>query len=389
MRRTSLSPYSIGLLVAILVVIFFAFQSSRKKGEYLFSAGKLTPAHAFLEAKCQSCHQGPFQKIEDSSCLSCHSVSEHSKQHPILEKRCVDCHGEHSGEANRTPKESALCLECHKDLKAVNPNTKLAPIHSFDDHPEFNIAMTDPGTVKLNHTLHMKKQLQSPNGATSLRCDSCHKLTADLKSIQPVTFEENCRSCHALSFDDRLPASAVPHGDTDAAFQFLIGEYAKLFGGGKADNSISELREVPGREKNAEKQHTAIIESARQAENVLFTKTACQLCHAVAERQGFTENQSRYEIKKADIKSTWFTHARFSHAAHQNVSCISCHKGAETSKDTSDVNLPSLKECSSCHMQAGKNAGVPSECSMCHAYHVSEILKEKVFSESIGGSANK
>jgi hypothetical protein len=55
------------------------------------------------------------------------------------------------------------------------------------------------------------------------------------------------------------------------------------------------------------------------------------------------------------------------------VSCASCHNKTETSKETSDVLIPSVKVCQECH-HSGANAA-ESRCFECHTYH--DWSKEK------------
>src|ERR1700729_1911173 len=45
-------------------------------------------------------------------------------------------------------------------------------------HPEFAASPSgsiDPGTIKLNHAIHLKHNLRGPNGMVQLDCDDCHR----------------------------------------------------------------------------------------------------------------------------------------------------------------------------------------------------------------------
>lgn len=72
--------------------------------------------------------------------------------------------------------------------------------------------------------------------------------------------------------------------------------------------------------------------------------------------------------------------AIFSHGAHEEVKCESCHEGARTSSQTSDVLLPKIDSCRTCHSAAGGvhqsegNKTVKSDCIMCHSYHESLLM---------------
>ena len=64
----------------------------------------------------------------------------------------------------------------------------------------------------------------------------------------------------------------------------------------------------------------------------------------------------------------WFNHAVFDHSAHAAVRCDSCHSLALTSTKTSDVLIPGIESCRSCHSGTG-NASAESGCFLCHQYH--------------------
>src|SRR5207248_6604744 len=132
-----------------------------------------------------------------------------------------------------------------------HPDTQFASrIHSLQDgHPEFaalrsvaGVPTSDPGTIKLNHAIHMKPIRRGPNGLlVNLECGNCHRPTAadadltysdanyraatvsysetdeflplrldSLKAPKPVTdreriasvkFANACASSHLLKFD--------------------------------------------------------------------------------------------------------------------------------------------------------------------------------------------
>lgn len=72
--------------------------------------------------------------------------------------------------------------------------------------------------------------------------------------------------------------------------------------------------------------------------------------------------------------------AIFSHGAHEEVKCESCHEGARTSSKTSDVLLPKVESCRTCHSAlggphpTGGHSTVRSDCIMCHSYHESLLM---------------
>jgi hypothetical protein len=76
------------------------------------------------------------------------------------------------------------CGECHADLKTKNGATSYAAhIRSLEDgHPQFAAlrdGSSDPGTLKLNHEIHMQPIRRGPNGpVVNLECGNCHRPAA-------------------------------------------------------------------------------------------------------------------------------------------------------------------------------------------------------------------
>lgn len=409
------SPYFWGLLIAVLcgfVYLLFPIASNNWSS---WNPGPLHSGHAMIANDCNSCHTKPFQAVEDSACASCHQVSEHAKldgqlaivhnsKHLEL-KGCVDCHVEHRGENAFIPRESKLCADCHSDLTQYSKSPESDSFASFADHSEFaltlgsipegsipqssaRVRMSDKSALKdlnplaFNHAVHMKEGLKSPEGKVSLTCEGCHQFPHAQQLGTPITFEKNCRSCHELSFDDRLPNSKVPHGDSEAVYHYLLGEYSKLLG---VEMPVIEnkefVRALPGKSdqkpKDNAKQIAAVMAEARSSERVLFTNTSCQLCHSISEKEDPSNLGSKFEVKKPNIPQRWFTKAHFSHSAHEIASCESCHDTARNSKETTDVLLPGIQNCRSCHVEQGHKGLVPSDCSSCHDYHGAEPLRSE------------
>ena len=60
------------------------------------------------------------------------------------------------------------------------------------------------------------------------------------------------------------------------------------------------------------------------------------------------------------------TRALFDHAPHViQADCASCHASVETSGLATDVNVPGVETCQSCHRPNEARAG----CETCHVYH--------------------
>lgn len=379
----------------------------------LWNSGPISNPHRMIENNCKACHAKPFEPVRDKECMSCHQLTAHAPtlakaaaEHPEINFRCAECHHEHNGTEGILEKSSQLCITCHGELDKLVPGTKHPSITSFYRHPEFRVTIpqydengdaTEPKRVsftddvirdttrlKLNHRKHLVKDLRSPDGPKTLDCADCHRFSADLKTIVPITFEANCRSCHPLGFDERLPDRQVPHGGTDIVYNFVYAEYAKLFLNTEKENTRQDFvrRFKPGREVESEapsidftKQF--VEQESRKAEQELFTRTACFLCHEVRPATDTGPGKSNFRVLRPNLPQRWMPETIFSHGTHQELSCDSCHHGVRTSAETSDVLLPRIADCRSCHKQQDQPGKVVSNCSMCHSYHQPEKLPDK------------
>src|SRR5260370_35720987 len=172
----------------------------------------MSEAHAVLEKECSACHlqqAGAFYgKAADSACLGCHDRPAHHVAQTSIPK-CASCHSEHRGRISVTAAPNQACAECHSDLKAIRGGAQYAShIRSFEDgHPEFAAlrsvesgAVKDPGTVKLNHAIHMKPIRGGPNGPNvQLECGNCHRITA---ADADLTYTDPKYSAATVSYTD-------------------------------------------------------------------------------------------------------------------------------------------------------------------------------------------
>jgi predicted CXXCH cytochrome family protein len=368
-----------------------------------WSSGPVSNSHRIIEADCQKCHAEPFQPVKDEECLTCHQLTSHAKdmhafttQHPKLEMRCAECHMEHNGDAGLITKDADFCVGCHADITSLKADTTLLNVPSFETHPEFRVSVRDASgmvsrvaitdtnravdstQIKLNHEVHLKAGLRGRDGPVTLECSSCHRLSKNFALFEPISFERDCRDCHSLGFDERIPDAQVPHGDAEGVYPALFTEYTKLLLLTGADatgvSGRESARVLPGQESQLKTEPadvSVVARSAREAEREMFTKTGCFLCHSYAEKpeQDRTDTNSHYTISEAKIPNVWLPGARFSHGAHEEFSCESCHEKARNSRKTSDLLLPHKQLCQQCHSQEHKAGYVSSGCAECHSYH--------------------
>jgi hypothetical protein len=384
--------------------------SSVVPSDNLWSPGPLHAAHAFIGNDCNACHTSPFAPIENVQCTSCHSNVEHHV--PVTstdiglfdQKRCGDCHVEHAETPSVVSRDQRLCSDCHSDLKARSPKTQLLNVADFGkNHPDFRVTVLQgrespkggvdwtnvrldllPGVKRFershltfSHAQHLaRKGIKGPDGDEVLRCANCHTPDASGRMMQPIQMEKHCSRCHSLRFDENDPATTVPHGDIDGVYRTLISHFSRQLLEGRTGNlRTSALTRRPGgraQTLSREEQGRALDWAEQQsllAARDLFEKRVCVDCHEVTklpQRQGFQQ----WRVEPVKLTQTWMPRARFDHKAHKTTECVTCHAGANVSKTSGDVLMPAITECRTCHTGANQKDKLPSDCLMCHQFHL-------------------
>jgi hypothetical protein len=431
------AKFWLSLLLPLLALVWIAWRGF--SGDHrVYSSGRMSEAHAILEKECATCHvqrAGAFSaKAADWACLACHDgPMHHGSQTKSLE--CSACHMEHRGRVNIKAASNQSCAECHADLKAASGTLRLAShIHSFEDgHPQFAALReggSDPGTIKLNHAVHMKPIRQGPTGPiVNLECGNCHRPTAanaDLtyadpkyraasvsynasdeflpvhagaltaprpangrELMAPVKFASACASCHLLTFDKRFD-EGVPHDKPEIVHAFLAKQFREYIATHPSEVRVTRdpNRDLTGKPLPPEVRVLTpaqwVAERTADAEELLARKT-CKQCHTLAPVEKSSQRKieissaqrgatgiSRVpaelpDIAPANITLQWMPHARFDHGAHTGFTCVGCHEKVLTSTESSDVLLPRMATCQTCHAPGADHA--ESRCFECHTYH--------------------
>lgn len=194
-----------------------------------------------------------------------------------------------------------------------------------------------------------------------LRLDPGRELMA------PVRFATACSGCHRLTFDRRF-GQGVPHDKPEIVHPFVVKKFQEYISA-----HPTELRVASGPDRNLAGRplpprvqvFTAaqwVVERTAEAEELLWRKT-CKQCHELTISSGSPLPQ----IVPAQVKTEWMPHAKFNHDAHRGFTCASCHAKALTSTESSDILLPGIATCKTCHALGPGHAD--SRCSECHTYH--------------------
>ncbi|MBI3670167.1 MAG: hypothetical protein HY237_10355 [Acidobacteria bacterium] len=378
----------------------------------VYSSGALSSAHAVLAAECGLCHisrAGVFREhANDQACLACHDGPIHHANQTFTPS-CASCHAEHRGPVRLAAISDRNCTQCHANLQARSgPPAYERIIEGFSArHPQIGVLRTgkgDPGTIKLNHMLHMKPIRVGPNGPiTQLECEDCHRTPAmnepwrfaETKPaitpaaakpdplapaptralMTPPKYAKTCAACHLLTFDRRFQDNeVVPHDTPEVIHGFLVKKFAAYVAAHPLELRVVREpdRSVTGRPVPASVRVLTplqwVAERTAEAEELLWRKT-CKQCHALH----FPSGAALPQVASSNITVRWMPQAVFDHEKHRMMTCVSCHAGADTSQATSDVLLPGIATCRSCHHPGEDAAG--ARCFECHTYH--DWSKEK------------
>jgi len=208
--------------------------------------------------------------------------------------------------------------------------------------------------------------------------------------MAPVRFAYACAGCHSLAFDKRFD-EGVPHDKPEVVQAFLVKKFSEYIAAHPGEMRV--MRD-PGRDLTGKPiaptarvltQTQWVRERTAEAEDLLWRKT-CKQCHTLSyptrdagrripqSIQPIDESSNIRstagglpEIASAKITLQWMPHARFDHDAHRGFSCVSCHEKAMRSTETSEVLLPGIATCKTCHAPGPGHA--ESRCFECHTYH--------------------
>ncbi|MET1110696.1 MAG: cytochrome c3 family protein [Allosphingosinicella sp.] len=410
---------------------------ARFHADEIWSSGSLSSAHAGLSGNCTACHVKPFEAVRDTACKTCHDkVHDHAdpfrlararpdlgrwrrielafkEQFDIPPGRCVECHTEHEGKKEMPVTAQRFCADCHGDLKRKLPDTPLLDAGDFGRaHPQFSPVLIagwngerpqlrrlslsgrprEDSGLKFPHALHlsrtsgvaqMARRLSGRYGfGQALECKDCHDPAPDGARFQPVDMEEDCAMCHDLAFDrSGGTLRTLRHGEPAQVVADLRDFYR---GRGLPRPSVlaPAARRRPGDSPDLRNriQFARGPGSAERAIRGIFSPGgACWGCHQV---EAPPAGSLDFRIRPVAFPLRYLHKGWFDHRAHATQSCSSCH-AAERSSASSDLLIPDLGSCRTCHGGEGSSKPVPSSCAMCHDYHMdagapSMLIRQRV-----------
>jgi len=410
---------------------------ARFHADELWSSGSLSQAHAGLKSNCTACHVKPFEAVRDTACKTCHSrVHDHAdpfrlaRARPDLSRwrrielafkekfdippgRCVECHTEHEGRQQMPVTAQRFCADCHGDLRKKLPDTPLPDAGDFGrSHPEFRPVLIagwsgerarlerlsmaqrplEDSGLKFPHALHlsrtggvaqMARRLSGSHGfGQALECKDCHDPSPDGARFQPVDMEQDCAMCHDLAFDRSGGiVRTLRHGEPAQ----VVAELRDYYRGRAAPRPSVLAPAARRRPGDAPDLHNRIQfargpgSAERAIRGVFSPGGACFDCHRV---EAPPAGSLSFRIRPVAFPVRYLHKGWFDHRAHATQSCSACHS-AERSNAASDLLIPNLASCRTCHGGEGSSKPVQSSCAMCHDYHMdagapSMLIRRKV-----------
>jgi len=231
--------------------------------------------------------------------------------------------------------------------------------------------------LTFSHEQHLAKAgIKGPDGDEVLQCGNCHQPDSSGRLMQPIQMEQHCSRCHSLRFDENDPATTVPHGDVEAVYRTVVNHFSRRFLESEVEtpNESRFLRRPGGRAQTLSRQEQRrgrdwVEGETLRAARDLFEKRVCVDCHLVTKMPVKTGFQ-QWEVEPVKLTVSWMPLARFDHGSHRTSECLTCHKGADRSKTSENVLMPAIAECRACHGGAADTGKLPSDCLMCHEFHL-------------------
>ncbi|MFT4677768.1 MAG: hypothetical protein ACJAX5_003028 [Patiriisocius sp.] len=401
------------------------FRQSPLPDDGLWLTGELHQTHAFMGDDCSYCHTEAFTQTRDEDCLTCHQSVNHHFDTEVQGRgygageQCGDCHKEHSATGSITRQDQKVCNDCHADLEDAGfAHTDLLGATDFlDDHPDFRLTVdvldeddqwerkrvdiweeeiVEESNLKFPHDIHLSDDgINGLDGKVVMVCQDCHLPEKGGLKMRTVTMEQHCADCHQLTFDPSTPDRVVPHGSPPDlmrtlreyyAYQFVTRDQPKSQAANvKLDLPVSRDVRRPGRTARKESISDLIAETqidgskpltqqandfiqARvdEAASNLFEKQTCTICHEILKGE---DSVVPWTVTPVRLNTNWMPLSAFSHSSHKNMSCESCHD-AEMSYEASDILMPDIDSCRSCHGGEDAKNLLQSTCIACHEFHL-------------------
>jgi predicted CXXCH cytochrome family protein len=387
-------------------------QSLLARADKIWQPGPMSSVHAHFGDQCGTCHTNAFEQVSRKTCVACHDdAGAHANPvtFPVAsldDQTCATCHKEHTGDANLVLSSEQFCINCHSEIREIAPESHLRAVSGFPEHPEFNptilaaemtvpldrVALSavpgpvDLSNLKFTHKKHLNPVgIKNPTGTrTVLTCATCHQAETGGVAMLPAKFETSCATCHSLQFEPNALDRAMPHSTVAAAKQYVEDTYSALALRGGFETTDAEtpapVRRIIGTPMTEKDRLIGLAWAETRAKSVIagpYGKGTCGTCHEI--EAGVSETD--WTIAPVRVQTRWLPKGEFTHLAHKDRACVTCHAAPESELAT-DVLLPSVATCKICHGGEFAQGKVRTACTSCHGFHNESVGHQQ--KESLG-----
>jgi len=180
----SIALVIVGVAAATLALLHFT--PAQVAVQRAVSPGELSPRHAYLTDRCQSCHESTVG-VTVAKCTACHATSERllGRQPTAFHAsvaECATCHIEHQGTSVRP-----LVMD-HVELARLGVRTlQRASLTDADSAATLT-------SLKTWLKVQRPDQFDESSAREALNCAACH----DRNDPHLKRFGSDCAQCHAL-----------------------------------------------------------------------------------------------------------------------------------------------------------------------------------------------
>jgi hypothetical protein len=331
-----------------------------------------------LSKKCTVCHTAEDWFIQKSETAFDHSKTRFQLTGSHKTTSCKDCHGESGKKKFKfTSVDQKFCIDCHnnihekqfvgkwnlKDCSQCHSTEKFSPLLKFDhnltnyqlkgEHEKLKCSECHTSSnEKYNlkwpnyHTKNHQEPLVKPMAVfnfPNLKAKSCRQCHEDYHVGQ---LGQNCTQCHS---EKSWKPTSFDH-NKQSRFQ-LIAKHMDV---------------------KCEKCHTPIndkIKFKNEIRNVVKFKpvsTQCVDCHKDPHKGNFGKTCQECHTEK-NWRSTKDFHKNFTlSGVHYTLECSECHKDGKKLAGLS-------QQCIACHQKDDVHNGSTPNCKDCHTQHFWEI----------------
>ncbi len=246
-----------------------------------------------------------------------------------------------------------------------------------------------PYGKKTGHNLEVTSIVFSPDGSklASVSRDMSAKIWDAnvgkvLSTLVVYKKDEDLKDQRFISISFSGDGRKVVTGSTDKMvrlWEVSTGKLIKEFKGHENVVSLAKFAEKSDYFLTASDENLAMVwnlsaeskDTFRHGEAQEIKEQIMTAANSESQEDGNNEVEIDSELRLpktlfTNVPSQFFHKGFFSHRKHEYLQCDNCHSDAKKSILTSDILLPSIKPCRTCHEKQGIHL---DRCVVCHIYH--------------------